>query len=184
MWYFTWILGLLLACSLGIINVLRLEAQEALAKESLPLDPLTQLFTKTSIWQRLREKVQNSRRNHAPFSLVFISLEKFMQQNPLSVHEHDAVLRDVVEVMKKHLRAGLDLAARVERDCFLLVLTGVPLSKAEEVAETLAQAVGRGVKTSDYLSVTLQRGVAEYAPDAEKTVEQDVENLLAQARQT
>ncbi|MGZ5027858.1 MAG: cytochrome bd-I oxidase subunit CydX, partial [Methylobacter sp.] len=24
MWYFTWILGVLLACSLGIINVLRL----------------------------------------------------------------------------------------------------------------------------------------------------------------
>ncbi|MEE9339309.1 MAG: cytochrome bd-I oxidase subunit CydX, partial [Methylococcaceae bacterium] len=29
MWYFSWILGVLLACSLGIINVLRLEAQEA-----------------------------------------------------------------------------------------------------------------------------------------------------------
>ncbi|MEQ1529225.1 MAG: cytochrome bd-I oxidase subunit CydX, partial [Methylococcales bacterium] len=33
MWYFSWILGLLLACSLGIINVLRLEAQDALEKE-------------------------------------------------------------------------------------------------------------------------------------------------------
>ncbi len=27
MWYFTWILGVLLACSLGIINALWLEAQ-------------------------------------------------------------------------------------------------------------------------------------------------------------
>ena len=40
MWYFTWILGLLLACSLGIINVLRLEAQETWDKEHIPLDPL------------------------------------------------------------------------------------------------------------------------------------------------
>ncbi|WP_407314953.1 cytochrome bd-I oxidase subunit CydX [Pseudomonas sp. nanlin1] len=29
MWYFAWILGVLLACSLGIINVLWLEAVEA-----------------------------------------------------------------------------------------------------------------------------------------------------------
>lgn len=27
MWYFTWILGLLLACSFGIINAMWLEAQ-------------------------------------------------------------------------------------------------------------------------------------------------------------
>ncbi len=46
MWYFTWILGLLLACSLGIINVLRLEAQEAWDKEHISLDPLTQLMNK------------------------------------------------------------------------------------------------------------------------------------------
>lgn len=26
MWYFTWILGILLACSVGIINVLRMES--------------------------------------------------------------------------------------------------------------------------------------------------------------
>ena len=70
MWYFSWILGLLLACSLGIINVLRLEAQEALAKEHIPIDPLTQLLTKESILVRLREKIENSKRNGLPFSLV------------------------------------------------------------------------------------------------------------------
>jgi cytochrome bd-I ubiquinol oxidase subunit X len=26
MWYFAWVLGILLACSVGIINVLRMEA--------------------------------------------------------------------------------------------------------------------------------------------------------------
>ena len=45
MWYFTWILGLLLACSLGIINVLRLEAQETWDREHIALDPLTRLLT-------------------------------------------------------------------------------------------------------------------------------------------
>lgn len=186
MWYFTWILGLLLACSLGIINVLRLEAQEALAKESLPLDPLTQLFTKTSIWQRLREKVENSRRNNSPFSLVFISLNAFMRQHPLSVHEHDAVLRDVVEVLKKQLRKGLDLAARLDGDSFLLILTGVPLATAENVAQTLATTVLATVKATDHLAVAvaIQTGVVEYvAHESEVTIEQDVEQLVATVQQ-
>ncbi|RKZ40593.1 MAG: cytochrome bd-I oxidase subunit CydX [Gammaproteobacteria bacterium] len=30
MWYFTWILGVLLACSVGIINLLWLEAHDSL----------------------------------------------------------------------------------------------------------------------------------------------------------
>ncbi len=29
MWYFTWILGVLLACSFGIINALWLESQDS-----------------------------------------------------------------------------------------------------------------------------------------------------------
>jgi len=33
MWYFAWILGLLLACSLGIINLLWLEAHHSLGDE-------------------------------------------------------------------------------------------------------------------------------------------------------
>ncbi len=74
MWYFTWILGLLLACSLGIINVLRLEAQKTWDKEHIPLDPLTRLMTKATMLTRLQEKIENSKRNGLPFSVVFISL--------------------------------------------------------------------------------------------------------------
>jgi cyd operon protein YbgT len=34
MWYFAWILGVLLACSIGIINLLWLEAEESFEKNS------------------------------------------------------------------------------------------------------------------------------------------------------
>lgn len=33
MWYFTWILGVLLACAFGIINVMWLEASGCLGEE-------------------------------------------------------------------------------------------------------------------------------------------------------
>jgi len=34
MWYFTWVLGLLLACSLGILHILRFEAKKPLKKNT------------------------------------------------------------------------------------------------------------------------------------------------------
>jgi cyd operon protein YbgT len=33
MWYFTWILGVLLACAFGIINVMWMESEELLGKD-------------------------------------------------------------------------------------------------------------------------------------------------------
>jgi len=34
MWYFAWILGVLLACAFGIINVMWMEAEEMLGSEN------------------------------------------------------------------------------------------------------------------------------------------------------
>ena len=34
MWYFAWILGVLLACAFGIINVMWMETEEAFSKKS------------------------------------------------------------------------------------------------------------------------------------------------------
>ncbi len=188
MWYFTWILGLLLACSLGIINVLRLEAQEALAKENLPLDPLTQLLTRDGILQRLREKVENSKRNGSPFSLVFISLMPFQKQQHLPEHELEAVLRDVVDVLKQDIRIGIDLAARFDEACFLLTLTGAPLTKAEQVANTIKQDILETVKTADGMGVATQSGAAEYSVHAAEfdadvtTLDQEVQALIQVAQ--
>ena len=92
MWYFTWILGLLLACSLGIINVLRLEAQEAWDREHIALDPLTHLMTKDTMIGRLKEKVENSKRNGFPFSVLLISLSDFTHKNKVATYEMDAIL--------------------------------------------------------------------------------------------
>jgi cytochrome bd-I ubiquinol oxidase subunit X len=39
MWYFTWILGVLLACAAGIINVMWLEATSMLGADENETDP-------------------------------------------------------------------------------------------------------------------------------------------------
>ncbi|MGR8999287.1 MAG: cytochrome bd-I oxidase subunit CydX [Gammaproteobacteria bacterium] len=181
MWYFTWILGLLLACSLGIINVLRLEAQETWDREHTFLDPLTQLITKDTMLGRLKEKVENSKLNGFPFSILFISLKDFKTRNNLPAYEMDAVLRGVVDCFKEDIRAGVDIAARMDEQDFLIAMPGSPLKKAEEIAAQVKNQILEQVKAPRGLAIEVATGVAEYSSYPEKlaTTANEVDELIS-----
>jgi cyd operon protein YbgT len=163
MWYFTWILGLLLACSLGIINVLRLEAQETWDREHVPLDPLTRLITKDTLLMRLREKVENSKRNGLPFSVVFLSLTDFTQQLNLSDYEADGMIRSVVDCIKNAIREPIDITARLNDQDFLIAMPGVSQRNAEAISAQLEIDIIQHVKTPGEIPLVLHVGVTEYS---------------------
>jgi GGDEF domain-containing protein len=77
--------------------------------------------------------------------------------------ELDSILREIVDILKKDIRIGLDLAARFDQACFLLTLTGAPLHKAEEVATKIQQDVLNQVLTLSKIPVQVQSGAAEYS---------------------
>lgn len=163
MWYFTWILGLLLACSLGILHILRFEAQETFEKEHIPLDPLTRLFTKDVMMTRLREKVENSRRNGFPFSMIALSLEEFNNQHQLVDYESDTVMRNVVDYLKEEIREGVDIAARMNQQVLLIVLPGASLKRAEATAAQFKNHIMTDIKAPHDLSIDVMVGVVTYA---------------------
>jgi cyd operon protein YbgT len=184
MWYFSWILGVLLACSLGIINALRLEAQECLANENIAIDPLTQLLAKESLLERLQEKVDNSKRNGMPFSLLYLSLTNFKMEHQLADHEMDTTLLNVVSSLNKDIRIGLDITARVGEEDFVLALPGAALERAEAIASRIKRNILHNVMTPSGVSVEIEIGVAEYSDHAESLAEEalmggdEVETLL------
>jgi cyd operon protein YbgT len=184
MWYFSWILGVLLACSLGIINVLRLEAQEALAKENVAIDPLTQLLARESVIERLQEKVDNSKRNKMPFSLLYLSLTDFKIKHQLPDHEMDTTIMNVVTSIKNDIRVGLDIAARVGDEEFILALPSASIERAEMIASRIKENILVNVKTPGHIPVVIDVGVAEYSQHSELLAEEvlmgmeEVEALL------
>jgi len=183
MWYFTWILGLLLACSLGIMNVLRLEAQETWDREHIALDPLTRLLTKGLMLGRLKEKVENSKRNGFPFSVLFISLKDFKARNNLPDFEMDAILRSVADCFKEDIRVGVDIAARMDEQDFLIAMPGSPLKKAEEIAAQVKNEILERVKAPRNLVVEVTTGVAEYSAYSKNlaTTTNEVDELIRMA---
>ena len=136
--------------------MLRLEAQETWDREHIPVDPLTQLMTKDTMLGRLKEKVENSKLNGFPFSILFISLKEFKAKNDLPAFEMDAILRSVADCFKEDIRAGVDIAARMDEQDFLIAMPGSPLKKAEEIAAQVKNEIWNVLKRPAWLLKSLQ----------------------------
>ncbi|MFZ2168820.1 MAG: diguanylate cyclase [Methylococcaceae bacterium] len=145
----------------------------------MPLDPLTQLMTKDTMLGRLREKVENSKRNGFPFSILFISLKEFKARNNLPAFEMDAILRSVADCFKEDIRAGVDIAARMDEQDFLIAMPGSPLKKAERLAAQIKNGISERVKAPGMV-VEIATGVAEYSAFTEDltTTSHDVDELI------
>ncbi|HEY8219426.1 MAG TPA: diguanylate cyclase [Methylobacter sp.] len=164
--------------------MLRLEAQETWDKEHIPLDPLTQLITKDTMLIRLKEKIENSKRNGFPFSILFISLKDFKAKHNLPDFEMDAILRTVADCFHEDIRAGVDIAARMGDQDFLIALPGSPLRKAEQVAAQIKNEILERVKAPD-LVIDVATGVVEYssptAPEEFSVTTNEVDELIRTA---
>ncbi len=102
-------------------------------------DALTGLANRAAFERALEDATVASR--SAPFSALFIDLDRFKQVNDSGGHAAgDALLRDVAHQISSNLR-GSDLVARLGGDEFAVLLRGCPEARALELAETLRTAV-------------------------------------------
>ena len=122
------------------------------------LDPLTGLLNRSSLESRAVEIEEQARLTGGPVSLVLLDLDRFKHVNDTHGHERgDAVLRDVAYEIRKSLRS-FELVYRIGGEEFLVLLPGVALHEAVDVAERVRRAVTES-RPGD-LDVTISAGVA------------------------
>jgi diguanylate cyclase (GGDEF)-like protein len=145
-------------------------------RRSSTLDPLTGLFNRNALEQRLAElDGQPSRgedgRSHA---LLLCDLDHFKRVNDDLGHAAgDAVLQDVAYTMRAALRAG-DSVYRIGGEEILVVLPGASKADAVGVAERLCRAVRE--RRPAGLEVTISIGAAVARPE-----KVDTDDLVARA---
>jgi diguanylate cyclase (GGDEF)-like protein len=140
------------------------------------LDPLTGLFNRNALEQRLAELNGQPCDPEAGSSHAFLlcDLDHFKRVNDQFGHAAgDAVLQDVAYTMRATLRAG-DSIYRVGGEEILVILPGASHDDALEIAERLRLAVRERRPVG--VSVSLSIGVAVAEPE---TV--DCDDLLARA---
>jgi len=165
-----------LVLSTVILSGALVESDRAHRRRST-LDPLTGLFNRNALEQRLAEldgAPCDGRKGGQSHALLLCDLDHFKRVNDQLGHAAgDAVLQDVAHTMRSVLRAG-DSIYRIGGEEILVVLPGASEKDAVAVAERLRQAVRKRRPVG--VGVTISIGAAVTKPD---TV--DTDDLVARA---
>jgi diguanylate cyclase (GGDEF)-like protein len=171
----TLIAAVALVLSTVILSGALVESDRAHRRRST-LDPLTGLYNRNALEQRLSE-LEGQPTNEAEglsHALLLCDLDHFKRVNDQMGHAAgDAVLQDVAYVMRATLRAG-DSIYRVGGEEILVILPGAAHEDATEIAERLRTEVRDRRPVG--VAVTVSIGVAVSKPGA-----LDTDDLLARA---
>jgi diguanylate cyclase (GGDEF)-like protein len=106
-------------------------------------DPLTGLFNRRHLYERIEGELQRARRHDRPLTLVSIDVDDFKMINDLYGHAAgDGVLCAVSEVLR-HTTREIDVAARTGGDEFVVLLIETDAAAAREVAMKLQNGLRR-----------------------------------------
>jgi len=101
------------------------------------LDPVTGLYTRASVEQRLGKEVARARRHNIPLSLVALHLDDFAQLSErYGSDAGDLIVKEFANCLRKASR-GSDFGVRLGSDDFLMVLPECSLGHAKIVSDRL-----------------------------------------------
>jgi len=141
-----------------------LRRSNQLLMELAQTDPLTRLYNRRYLYEKLEIELNRCFRSKNPISLVMTDIDHFKQVNDRFGHQiGDEVLTKVADLLQTELRT-YDLAARYGGEEFCLVLPETELDEAREVAERIRQRAEQ-MKFREPMenhTITMSFGVAAY----------------------
>ncbi len=150
-------------------------------------DPLTGLYNRRFLQERLKEEVDRAKRYQYPIACLIFDLDDFKRVNETLGHmQGDQLLQKIALILKNSSRV-VDIVGRFGGEEFLLVLPQTDLGGAKAVGERIRKLVADKSFFSDdpQRRVTLSAGVAAFSTDKPKAPEdllQWTEDALCEAK--
>lgn len=105
-------------------------------------DPLTQLYNRRYIDERLPVEILNASLQNNPLSVIFADIDFFKKINDTYGHSAgDSVLRELSKALEGFMRKGRDWVARFGGEEFFICLPGSDLDAAREAAEKIRSGI-------------------------------------------
>ena len=156
-------------------RALALAALNRKLEELSQRDPLTGLFNRRHVMQRLEDELARRRRGH-PLVAVMIDLDRFKRVNDEAGHaQGDALLAKIGDALARSVRST-DVVGRYGGDEFVVLLPDTDAKQAQIVAERIVVGVREVGARFD-----ARRGVTASVGLAVATTEDDPRRLLARA---
>lgn len=140
-------------------------------------DPLTKLYNKRYLMERLDSELKFARRHETAVSLLMMDIDHFKKVN--DTHGHlagDKVLERLAGVLVKAVR-NEDVVARFGGEELAIVLRAIAVDAAAALAERLRRLIEQTLieHGGQHLRATVSVGVAGYPVTNAETVEQLIE---------
>lgn len=164
-------------------TLLEFKAYLDVCEEAAFTDHLTGLANRRRFERQLEREVNRTLRLGHPFSLLMIDIDNFKQVNDTFGHDvGDEAIRRIGKVLREETR-GIDLAARIGGEEFVVLLVETELGRGLEVAERLRLAI-KNISVSSGTHITASFGVAECPSYAQTAVDilKAADGLLYQAK--
>lgn len=156
----------------------QLKEEKGRAYQLASHDHLTSLPNRMLFTELAVSHLNRARRNHAPFVMMFLDLDRFKAINDTLGHRvGDLLLREVADRLKASVR-DTDIVARLGGDEFVVLLTELDAADAAaRVARKLIEALARPMKFDEHeLEVRASVGIAIHPRDG-----QDIDALMRNA---
>lgn len=142
-------------------------------------DPLTGVYSRVTLSQRLHEEIDRSRRYDLPLTIILLDLDHYKSVNDAFGHlRGDQVLVTFADRLRLTTRKA-DLIYRYGGDEFLLVLPNTTKSSAAVLGQRLLDAI-RSIPFEGHppINLTISMGIASFPEDG-----QSAEDLFAKSDQ-
>jgi diguanylate cyclase (GGDEF)-like protein/PAS domain S-box-containing protein len=141
-----------------------LEESEKKLREMAVRDPLTGLYNRRYVYERLLPMAEKAKRDGTNFSLAMIDIDNFKSINDTYGHiAGDAVLKHFSSLLLGNLRS-YDILGRFGGEEFIIVFLDTSRNTAAEKVERILSIVGNSPVNSEgqTLSYTFSAGVSDF----------------------
>lgn len=135
-------------------------------------DPLTGLYNRRMLEERLAKDIQRANRYKHSLSLFVVDIDHFKSVNDTYGHNAgDLILKGISRVIEGSIRE-IDYSSRYGGEEFVVVLPETSLTEAEELAERLCSTVEKKsfeIMDGSSLSVTISIGVSGFIDESKSS---------------
>lgn len=169
---------------IGLADVSELKAVQEELRAASFTDPLTGLYNRRYVYQRLAHEIDLAKRYGHRLSVILFDLDHFKRINDTFGHGMgDEVLVQVSRRLKDCTRE-VDVAGRHGGEEFLVILPHADLTEAAEVAERIRDAVAGIEWDVESVRVTISGGVAQYRGETLDVFLDAADRWLYQAKES
>lgn len=131
-------------------------------QELAQTDPLTGLANRRCFFDLLTQMREHTERQSPPWAVLMVDIDHFKQVNDRFGHKGgDNLLKAFADLLQQSSRSG-DLAGRLGREEFALLLSDTGLQRATRVAERIRHDIAELRPLASSQSNHVSIGVAEY----------------------